>query len=234
MLKHHKASFILTLVLIALNALPIFATAGTPIPVTLDGIKMAESVHGTVLGTNTLYVPLRPVAEALGYTVMWQKESESVVVSGKGSNWEVEPSHADPDCWCTEPAMFVNGCTMVPASFCSQKLGLGVSLTKDAIELVSGKAHWVDTPDGKYSLILDVRNPDEFAAGHLERAVLIPVNELEKRMSEIEKYKSESILVYCKKGGRSSQAVEILRKAGFENLSNLKGGYDGYLEAHKK
>lgn len=72
--------------------------------------------------------------------------------------------------------------------------------------------------------LLDVRNPDEFEAGHLPGAKLIPLGELQKRLGELEQLRGGRIVVYCKGGGRSARACELLREAGFR-VENLRGGY---------
>ncbi len=70
-------------------------------------------------------------------------------------------------------------------------------------------------------IILDVRTPEEFKEGHLEGAVLIPVSELEGRLSELPADKP--IIVYCKSGRRSSNAANILVKNGFSEVYDMGG-----------
>ncbi|MCX0355827.1 rhodanese-like domain-containing protein [Clostridium perfringens] len=87
--------------------------------------------------------------------------------------------------------------------------------------------------DGKVTLILDVRNEDEFAEGHLKNAIQIPVKELKENLSDIEKFKDELVLVYCRSGKRSAEAVDILKENGFKNLVHMKDGiskWDGEVE----
>lgn len=81
----------------------------------------------------------------------------------------------------------------------------------------------IKNQDGLF--ILDVRNKDEYDAGHIEGAVLIPLNELEKRLDEIEEYKDKPMLVYCRSGNRSSKAVKILLKNDFTQIYHMKDGY---------
>lgn len=76
--------------------------------------------------------------------------------------------------------------------------------------------------------ILDVRNKDEYDAGHIEGAVLIPLNQLENRLDEVEEYKDKPILVYCRSGNRSSQAVKILLNNDFLQVYHMKDGYMNY------
>lgn len=80
-------------------------------------------------------------------------------------------------------------------------------------------------------LILDVRNADEFAAGHIQGAKHIPVTELAGRIKEIEKFKAKPILVHCQKGMRAKAACAILRGQQFTQIHNLQGGLDSWIEA---
>ena len=66
-------------------------------------------------------------------------------------------------------------------------------------------------------VILDVRSLPEFVDehGHLKGAMLIPVQELELRIGELAKYKSQRIITVCQSGNRSHQAVSILKAHGF-------------------
>ena len=87
--------------------------------------------------------------------------------------------------------------------------------------------------DGEVTLILDVRNEDEFAEGHLKNAIQIPVKELKENLSDIEKFKDELVLVYCRSEKRSAEAVDILKENGFKNLVHMKDGiskWDGEVE----
>lgn len=68
--------------------------------------------------------------------------------------------------------------------------------------------------------LVDVRSPGEFAGGHLEGAINIPVQDIERRMSELEP-KTQPIVVYCASGMRSSRAAGILKNAGFARVENL-------------
>nr|WP_222613428.1 rhodanese-like domain-containing protein [Undibacterium amnicola] len=74
------------------------------------------------------------------------------------------------------------------------------------------------------TLVLDVRSVEEFAAGHLPNSKNIPLKELESRIKEIEKSKTNAVIAVCATGVRSSSAVSILNKAGFEKAFSLDGG----------
>ena len=74
------------------------------------------------------------------------------------------------------------------------------------------------------ALVVDVRDQKEFSEGHIVDAVNIPHAALPARLSEIERHKAKPIVVACKMGQHAGTAGTVLRKAGFENVSRLKGG----------
>lgn len=75
---------------------------------------------------------------------------------------------------------------------------------------------------GESPFVVDVRRPDENAVGHLD-GVLIPLQELPQRLDELASHRDEQIVVHCRSGARSAQAVEYLRAEGYDAV-NLKGG----------
>jgi rhodanese-related sulfurtransferase len=74
------------------------------------------------------------------------------------------------------------------------------------------------------AVILDVRSMDEFKKGHIVNAVNIPLNGLGNNIKQIEKHRDKPIVMVCRSGSRSGAAGSILRKNGFENVKNLRGG----------
>ena len=73
-------------------------------------------------------------------------------------------------------------------------------------------------------LILDVRTPGENRQGRLNHSVLIPVQELARRLPEIKQYKNKDIFIYCRSGNRSTVAASIMEKNGFKRIYNLRYG----------
>ena len=87
-------------------------------------------------------------------------------------------------------------------------------LVQDAVKLL----------DQEDVLFLDVRTPQEFKyEGSIKNALLIPVNDLGKKITMLEAYKSKKIIVYCRSGRRSKMATKLLKKKNF-NVTNLEGG----------
>ncbi len=74
-------------------------------------------------------------------------------------------------------------------------------------------------------VFVDVRTPEEFAAGHLAGAVSIPLAELEQRWSELKAYDGRQIVLYCRAGVRAGMALQVATRHGIANAVN-GGGYE--------
>ncbi|MGA7749445.1 MAG: rhodanese-like domain-containing protein [Gallionella sp.] len=83
----------------------------------------------------------------------------------------------------------------------------------------------------KSAVVLDVREPSEYDAGHVLNSKLIPLGRLKERIGELEKYKDGSIVVVCRSGNRSGTACFILGKQGFSQAYNLAGGVQAWQKA---
>jgi phage shock protein E len=70
------------------------------------------------------------------------------------------------------------------------------------------------------ALLLDVRSPEEFAAGHIAGAMNLPVQQLEQRRDDLGS-RERPVVVYCRSGARSAQATSLLRGAGFAQVHDL-------------
>lgn len=79
-----------------------------------------------------------------------------------------------------------------------------------------------DNNTAKNPIILDVRTDAEWAAGHLEGAVLIPYQRVGEEIAKVVSDKDEKIYLYCRSGRRAGVAVATLEKSGYKNLVNLK------------
>ena len=77
-------------------------------------------------------------------------------------------------------------------------------------------------------VILDVRNPGEYRNGHIPKAINIPINEIQGRLSEISLYRNSAILVYCASGSRSIKAADFFFFFGFKKIYNLSRGISSY------
>jgi rhodanese-related sulfurtransferase len=96
---------------------------------------------------------------------------------------------------------------------------------------------WVDTLSATQlmnrsdALVIDLRAADEFAKGHVLGAKSVPILDLERRATDLDKNKSKPVIVYGADPNRAAAAIPVLRKAGFSDVRNLTGGYPAWLQA---
>ena len=95
----------------------------------------------------------------------------------------------------------------------SRKAGPGLSVT-EAIQLVNGKN----------GVFLDIRDRREFDRGHITGAINIPILELQSRISELENFKENPIIVVCKMGQSAGPTTKTLKSEGFQGARKLSGG----------
>ncbi len=95
------------------------------------------------------------------------------------------------------------------------------------------------TPDGAVRLmnrekavVVDICEPAEYAAGHIVGARNIPLGELEGKLAAVVKNKATLLILVCQSGARSSRALAIAKKLGFENVQSLAGGLAAWRSAN--
>lgn len=122
----------------------------------------------------------------------------------------------------------LNLCYAPPYASAKDPVNFAGYVAENVLEGLMQVKHWHDlaSMDWEREVLLDVRTEEEFQAGHLEKSVNIPVDELRERIGEIPKDKE--IVVYCQVGIRGYLAQRILSQNGY-NAFNLSGGY-GLLE----
>lgn len=76
---------------------------------------------------------------------------------------------------------------------------------------------------GMHFVLVDVREPDEYAAGHIDGATLMPLGTVEANYSKLPK--DAKLVVYCRSGKRSAKAVSILQSHGYDRAVSMSGGY---------
>ncbi len=108
-------------------------------------------------------------------------------------------------------------------------IALGATLGMQQLQAADGvEARQAQEMVRQGALLLDVREPGEYSAGHAPDARLIPLGQLNSRLPELSAYKDRPVVVMCRSGRRSAKAVELLREAGFSRVSNLKGGINAW------
>jgi rhodanese-related sulfurtransferase len=81
------------------------------------------------------------------------------------------------------------------------------------------------------SFLIDVRGEQDFDLGHLQNATNIKLDDIPDNINVIKKHSKKLIIVYCQKGVRSEQAVNILIKLGLNNVVSIEGGINAWIKA---
>ena len=116
--------------------------------------------------------------------------------------------------WLVALALVSGGALLFPTL---QRGGSRLSLLQATQLLNQGK-----------SVVLDVRSPEDFAAGHIRDARHIPLKDLKSRISELDKFKSKSVIVVCSSGNQSARGAGQLKSAGFGEVYSLEGGLSAW------
>lgn len=83
----------------------------------------------------------------------------------------------------------------------------------------------------KDAVVIDVRDIGEFEAGHITGAKHVPERQVVERLKELEKFKDKPLILTCRSGMRSGAAVQVLRRNGFAEAVNLRGGIVAWEQA---
>jgi rhodanese-related sulfurtransferase len=86
----------------------------------------------------------------------------------------------------------------------------------------------------KKAVIVDVREDSEWNEQHIPGAIHIPLAQLNEHLSELKQYKDSPVITQCKTGGRSAQALDVLKSAGFSKVYNMDGGIMAWDKAGLK
>jgi rhodanese-related sulfurtransferase len=90
----------------------------------------------------------------------------------------------------------------------------------DAVRLINNDA-----------TVIDVRSSENFTQGHIVSARSIPMDELDVKLEKLGALKNKPVLAVCQAGMSSKKALEALKKSGFENVYDLKGGMNAWSQA---
>ena len=103
-----------------------------------------------------------------------------------------------------------------------QGAGAGTLGTAQAVQLINREK----------AVVIDVCEPEEFAAGHVGGAKNIPLGQLQERLPQVAKNKAVPIILVCAKGARASRAAGIAKGLGYEKAQALAGGLAAWREAN--
>ena len=103
-----------------------------------------------------------------------------------------------------------------------QKAGQGALSDEGAVQLINRQR----------AVVVDIRPPEEFAAGHVTGARNVPLDQLEAKLAGTVKNKSLPLLIVCASGARAQRAVAVARKLGYEQAQALSGGLKSWKDAN--
>ena len=106
-----------------------------------------------------------------------------------------------------------------------------VSAAKAQITEVTPQQVKADMDAGKQVILLDVRDSEEFDAGHLPKAMNISRGLLEWKVGGMLPDKNAYIVVYCRTDARSALATAVMQQMGYTNVKNMKGAFKAWGEA---
>lgn len=121
-------------------------------------------------------------------------------------------------------ASLLAGCSQESARPANNSAGYRQVTAQEAKELMDSEEGYV---------ILDVRTDEEYAAGHIPGAILIPHDDIANQAEEALADKDQLILVYCRSGNRSRQAAEVLAELGYTNVVDFGGINDWPYEVER-
>ncbi|RZI71802.1 MAG: rhodanese-like domain-containing protein [Variovorax sp.] len=82
------------------------------------------------------------------------------------------------------------------------------------------------------AVVVDVREPEEFAAGHVTNSKNVPLNLMEEKLTAAVKNKTVPLLLICGTGARATRAVATAKKLGYEQAQAIAGGLKGWKDAN--
>jgi rhodanese-related sulfurtransferase len=110
----------------------------------------------------------------------------------------------------------------------------------DLVDQAKSAIHEIPLQDAERAIqqadvLIDVREADEFAAGHLPGAVLVPRGLLEFKLSGTPALSSRDlkVVLYCKTSGRAALSAQAMQSMGYLNVTSIAGGYDAWAAAGK-
>jgi rhodanese-related sulfurtransferase len=104
---------------------------------------------------------------------------------------------------------------------------------------IKGAAGGTLTPAGavqqinrEKAVVVDVSEPDEYAAGHVNNSKNVPFSQLDEKLAGQVKNKELPLILVCTSGARSNRAVAVAKKLGFTNVQSMAGGLKAWREAN--
>ncbi len=81
----------------------------------------------------------------------------------------------------------------------------------------------------KNAVVVDTRSVDAFKQGHIVNALNIPLSDFSNNTAKLQEFKGKTVIAYCPNGITSKSACKHMTNAGIENVFNLSGGINGWI-----
>ncbi|MCB0163020.1 MAG: STAS domain-containing protein, partial [Anaerolineae bacterium] len=194
----------------------------------ISGIRMLENIHhlyherGGDIFFMKVQDPVLAIMKSSGFT---QKVGDSHFLSEEEAIGFLFYRVLDPAICIYEcPFRAFKECQNLPKSHHSFELSTVPVILPDNLTTVSPEQLWknLHSSNGDKPVVIDVREPREYAKGHIPEARLIPLGDVMAESLSIPK--TQPIVLVCRSGRRSNRAASVLKEQGFENVSILQGG----------
>ncbi len=104
-------------------------------------------------------------------------------------------------------------------------------MTNESLEFIEPAELKAKMEGGAALLVVDARNPDEFADGHIPGARNVPVTEMPSELDQIASAKNALVVTTCGSSGRGEKAAQVMVESGFEHVAVLRGGLAAWRQA---
>lgn len=115
---------------------------------------------------------------------------------------------------------------MISCSNSDQSVEENENETEGKVIMISPEEAKENLDEDSEIVLLDVRTQSEYESGHIEDAVLLPLDQLNEKASEVIPDQEKTYYVYCRSGNRSATAAQLLVDMGYENIYDLGGIID--------
>ncbi len=195
-------------------------------PMIPDASSVPTCSEAGVLGATCGVIGSWMAAETLAILLKQRQHSQMFVINVAEGRSQKIAITSDADCpVCGKsPKISEIKAENYQSSVCETS---NSSMKESPLEISVTEAHQQLRSD-EPPMLIDVRERDEHAIGHVLQAELIPLAELPNQLSKIPK--DRQVLIMCHHGGRSMRATQYLRAKGYDLATNIKGGIDAWSQ----
>ena len=104
-------------------------------------------------------------------------------------------------------------------------------MTNEPLEFIDPVALKAKMDGGTAVIVVDARNPDEFAGGHIPGACNVPVSDMPSELDQIASAKNSLVVTTCGSSGRGEKAAQVMAESGFAHVAVLRGGLAAWRQA---